>query len=122
MFHLLAEERLEAIWPLLRLGPSQCLPFRQVFDLPRAYPHILYPRSAQCGLDPYQGGASLPNPSPWASIHFHMRSLELHRSERVSPLTLTTSAASPWPYPPRRLPPWYELPVAALWPLAIDCR
>ncbi len=52
---LLAEERLEAIWPLLRLGPSQCLPFRQVSDLPRAYPHILYRRSAQCVVDLYRG-------------------------------------------------------------------
>jgi hypothetical protein len=84
-----------AIWPLLRLGPSQRSALPQFSHSRRAYRHIPSRRSAQCAVDLYPGRVA--RCLPCASIHFHKRSLEMHRSDRVAPLTLTTSAASPCP-------------------------
>src|SRR5712672_3244894 len=43
------------------------------------------------------------NSASCSSIHFQNSSVVIRRSSRVAPTVLTTSAASPCPYPPRRL-------------------
>jgi hypothetical protein len=60
--------------------------------------HILCRRSVPDAADLYGDTvAPIPNSVPCASIHFHKLSVEIHRCARVAPLTLTTSAARPWP-------------------------
>src|SRR5262249_28222887 len=64
---------------------------------PRLSAYSLPSIGAMCGGSLSRYGLPIPYSLPCASIHFHKISLEIHRSERVSPLTLTTSAARPWP-------------------------
>lgn len=92
------------------------------FPVPRLATNSFPSTAPTCGGSLSRYGRPIPSSFSCASIHFHKVSVESHRWTRVSPFTLTRSAAAPWPYPPRRLPPWYELSLAAFLPLAIDCR
>ena len=102
---LLVSDRASFDFPVLRLATN-------------SFPSI----APTCGGSLSRYGRPTPSSFSCASIHFHKASVESHRRARVSPFTLTRSTAAPCPYPPRRLPPWYELSLAAFLPLAIACR
>jgi hypothetical protein len=67
------------------------------FPCPRCSANSLPSIGPTCGGSLSRYGLPIPSSFSWASIHFHNCSLDANRSDRVSPLTLTISAASPWP-------------------------
>src|SRR6266568_7253773 len=79
-------------WRLFVSDPASC-----AFAPPRLSAYSLPSIGPTCGGSLSRYGRPIPNSLPCASIHFHKSSLELHRCARVSPFTLTRSAASPWP-------------------------
>src|SRR5712664_3092952 len=72
-------------------------PASRAFARPRLSAYSLPSIGATCGGSLSRYGRPIPSSCSCASIHFHKFSLELHRCARVSPFTLTRSAASPWP-------------------------
>src|SRR6266536_4745090 len=102
-FVLLRSSRTADLWRLFVSNPAP-----SALRRPRLSSYSLPSIGPTCGGSLSRYGRPIPNSLPCASIHFHKFSLELHRCARVSPFTLTRSAATPWPYPPRRPPPWYE--------------
>src|SRR6185369_6126382 len=62
---------------------------------PRLSAYSLPSTGATCGGSRSRYGRPIPSSFSCASIHFHRMSLEAHRCARVSPFTLTRSAASP---------------------------
>src|SRR5262245_30811364 len=72
-------------------------PASRAFAAPRLSAYSLPSIGATCGGSLSRYGRPIPRSFSWASIHFHKSSLQVHLSARVSPFTLTRSAASPWP-------------------------
>src|SRR5262249_14822923 len=89
---------------------------------PRLAAYSLPSIGATCGGSRSRYGRPTASSVSCPSTHFHSSSLAANRFRRVSPLTLTSSMASPWPYPPRRRPAWNERAAAGLAAAAIDCR
>ena len=76
---------------------SHPLPRVEFSRPPRREAYSLPSIGATCGGSLSRYGRPIPYSLPCASIHFQKLSVETHRCARVAPLTLTTSAASPWP-------------------------
>src|SRR5512132_1886448 len=72
-------------------------PARRAFAALRLSAYSLPSSGATCGGSLSRYGRPIPSSFSCASIHFHRISLDAHLSARVSPFTLTRSAASPWP-------------------------
>src|ERR1700722_7918516 len=97
-------EAAEALGRFARLGSSR---MATCFTFFTADPACLEPwlcaayswpsTGATCGGSLPRYGRPIPNSFPCASTHFQSFSDEAHRSSRVSPWTLTISAASPCP-------------------------
>src|SRR5262249_41431948 len=79
--------------PLVAASPSSA----SFAFTPRLSAYSLPSIGAMCGRSLSGEGLPIPYFLPLSSIHLHKISLEIHRWKRVSPLTLTISAASPWP-------------------------
>src|SRR6266700_1526951 len=90
-FVLLWSSRTADRWGLFVSNPA-----RSAFARPRLSAYSLPSIGPTCGGSLSRYGRPIPNSLPCASIHFHKLSVEIHRSARVAPLTLTASAASPW--------------------------
>src|SRR5215469_10494247 len=81
----------------LPLIGATCGPASFTFAALRLSAYSLPSIGATCGGSLSRYGRPIPSSFSCASIHFHKISLHMHLSARVSPFTLTRSAASPWP-------------------------
>src|SRR5205085_2912068 len=72
-------------------------PASRAFAALRLSAYSLPSIGATCGGSLSRYGRPIPSSFSCVSIHFHKISLHAHLSARVSPFTLTRSAASPWP-------------------------
>src|SRR5262245_57705488 len=72
-------------------------PASRAFVGPRLSAYSLLSIGATCGGSLSRYGRPIPSSFSCASIHFHKISLNLHLSSRISPFTLSRSAASPKP-------------------------
>src|SRR6476661_3073764 len=70
-------------------------PASRAFARPRLSAYSLPSSGATCGGSLSRYGRPIPSSFSCASIQFHKISLDVHLSARVSPFTLTRSAASP---------------------------